>query len=161
MIHDRLENWTLYFNHPVWRTAFDYLAGLSEESEVLKRVEIQGSDIYASLQSYLTIRPEDAQPEAHNRYIDIQMSLSNCEVIEWFPRKQLQQHTPYSGTDDIEFFHRPGPAPVRIGNCPGFFTVLFSEDAHLPKAMCGSTPDQVKKVVVKVKADLVLPLKPK
>lgn len=155
MIHDCIENWPLYFDHPAWRRAFEFLADLSEASKEAQRVSIQGDDIYASIQSYRTAGPEGAVLEAHNRHIDVQMSLVNSEIIDWFPRSCLQSLSPYDLSGDCELFVRPGPSPVRVHNRPGFFTVLFPGDAHMPKQMAGPVPETVKKVVVKLSADLV------
>lgn len=149
MIHDKLENWPLYFSSAPWQCAFDFLAGLSSKSEN-ERISLQDDDIYALIMSYETCSPEESVLETHNEYIDIQMSLMNSEAIDWFPRHVLEVKEPYDSDLDRTFYHRPDIVPVRVYNLPDFFTVLYSEDAHMPKLMSAGKPELVKKVVVKM-----------
>lgn len=152
MIHDALSNWRLYFNAPHWNRVFDFLSSLTPEVPDNERIELQGDDIFAIIMSYATQGPEKSLLETHDAHIDVQMSLKNAEVIDWHPRSLLKVQSPYEW--DRTFYHCPGPAPVRITNAPGYFTVLFPDDAHMPMLMTGSTPEQVKKVVVKVRRNL-------
>lgn len=99
---------------------------------------------------YDTVSVEDAVLEAHDRYLDIQMSLVNTECIDWFPRTALTIQTPYNPDSDALFFERPRDGAVQVVNRPGIVTVLFPQDAHAPQLRCGSAPGWVKKVVVKV-----------
>ncbi len=155
MIVDRLENWKCYSNAPAWRTAFEYLLALTPDALESDMAPIAGKDVMARIMSYPTRTPEEALIEAHDRYVDIQMSLVNCEAIDWFPRSTLEVATPYNDVTDAVLFRRPGPAPIRVPNLPGQFTVLFPNDAHMPQLIAGSAPEIVKKVVVKLRADLL------
>jgi len=155
MIYDMLENWPHYFNSAPWRCAFDFLASLSSATKD-ERISLQSDDIYALIMSYETCQPEESVLETHNEYIDIQMSLVNSEAIDWFPRPALEVKVPYELDLDRTFYHRPDIVPVRVYNFPGFFTVLYPDDAHMPKLMTADKPEFVKKVVVKVHRKLVL-----
>ncbi|MGD9971481.1 MAG: YhcH/YjgK/YiaL family protein [Desulfatirhabdiaceae bacterium] len=151
MIHDVLENWSTYFESPVWIRVLEFIAGLSPLSEENNRIEIDGENMYAAIMSYQTCDPRDSILEAHDVYIDIQMSLVNAEAIDWYPRSGLEVHTAYDPAKERTLFHRPaGPAPARVANLPGRFTVLFPQDAHMPKLMTGTSSELVKKVVVKL-----------
>ncbi len=105
--------------------------------------------------SYQTCTPGEAKIETHDVYIDIQVSLLNSEAIDWFPRGVLEVKTPYNPDRDCTFYHYPVTTPVRINNYPGFFTVLFPDDAHMPKLMTGNKPEKVKKVVIKLRKALI------
>ena len=131
MIHDRLENWTQYFNFTPWRYVFEYLDSLSDASEESSHVSLLGNDIYATIMSYYTCLPEKSLLETHDEYIDIQMSLLNSEAINWFPRQSLEIKKPYDPKQDRTLYQNPVIAPVRVNNFPGFFTVLYPEDAHM------------------------------
>ena len=155
MIHDTLDNWPLYFNSDPWRRAFEFLASLSPASEECARIPIQGDDIYAAIMSYQSCQPDESVLETHDEYIDIQMSIVNSEAIDWFPRRALEVKVPYDTDLDRTFYHRPDIAPVHIKNFIGSFTVLYSDDAHMPKLMTAGKPELVKKVVVKVRRKLV------
>lgn len=157
MIFDRIENWRKYFSGPAWSRAFEYIESLGPDSPDADLVPLQGEDIYARIMSYPTCRPDEAKLEAHDRYIDIQTSLVNCEGIDWFPRASLKIDVPYDPKKERVLFKRPNIVPARINNWPGMFSVFFPEDAHMPKLIVGGKPQFVKKAVVKVRVDLVRP----
>lgn len=112
MIIDRIENWSKYSNAPAWRRAFDYLLALTPDSPEGEMTPIAGKDVMARVMSYATRPPEPGTVEAHNQYVDIQMSLAGREAIDWFPRATLEIETPYDPAEDAALFHRPGPSPV-------------------------------------------------
>jgi len=153
MIVDRIENWNRYSNSPAWEKAFRFLEELdagAKEGETL--LEPDG-DLLARVMSYDTREPKDAVLEAHRRFIDIQMAITNSEAIGWYPTGDLQTKDPYDAEKDVEFFHPPAEEAGRINVHPGTFVVLFPEDAHMPQLMTGSAPENVKKVVIKMKVD--------
>lgn len=156
MIHDKLCNWSLYFNSPPWGRAFEYLSSLSRQSEEITYLSLQGDDIYASIVTYQTCKPDESVLEAHDEYIDIQMSLINGEAIEWFPRQNLEIKKSYCPDRDRTLYIRPDIVPVRIYNLPNLFTVLYPNDAHMPKLMIEDSPKFVRKVVIKVHKKLIL-----
>jgi len=156
MIHDTLKNWSLYYASGPWRCAFEFLASLSAASEESGRISLQGDDIYAIIMSYQTGLPDESVLETHDEYIDIQMSLVNSEAIDWFPRQALEVKVAYDHDQDRTFYHRPDLFPVRINNFPGYFTVLYPDDAHMPRMMTAKSPEMVKKVVVKMRRTLLL-----
>ncbi|HOH28081.1 MAG TPA: YhcH/YjgK/YiaL family protein [Candidatus Hydrogenedentes bacterium] len=155
MIHDTLSNWPRYFKTPSWQCVFEFLFSLNTEAEDCKKIPLQGEDIYASIMSYETCGPDEAKLEAHDHYIDIQMSLVNSEGIDWYPRSILTVKIPYDSERDRTLYVRPEENPTRINNYPGQFTVLFPEDAHMPKQITGGFSEQVKKVVVKLNRRLI------
>ncbi len=152
MIVDAFENWKFYYpGNEIWRCAFEYLRSLTPDAAPGEMTPILNDRVKGRVMCYETMSAEKAVLEAHDRYLDIQMSLVNTECIDWFPRASLTIQTPYNPDSDALFFERPRNGVVRIVNRPGIFTVLFPQDAHAPQLMCDSTPDRVKKVVVKVK----------
>lgn len=153
MIVDRLEHWNRYFQGPHWQKVFTYLSTLSAQAPETEMTPLQGDEIMARVMVYDTRGPEEGTLEAHDRYVDIQMSLENSEAIEWFPRDTLTVKTPYDSATDAVFFERPGPAPARVINVPGQFVALFPEDAHLAQQMPEDAPERVRKVVVKLRVD--------
>lgn len=154
MIVQRLENWKRVFSGEAWRRAFEALEGFSADSPE-GEIEIQGREIFARVMSYPTRSPKEAVLESHRRYIDIQMSLAGSERIDWFPPEGLEVKTPYDEAKDVVFYQPPGPAPAGVDVFPRTFVVLFPEDPHMPQLMTGAQPETVKKVVIKLQADLV------
>ena len=154
MIADSIQNSSLYPFGPAWKAAFDFLKTLTPETETGKQL-IQGDRLYAGIDSYSTKSRNEAKLETHRKYVDIQVLLSGTEVIELFPKKGLTVSEPYNPEKDAEFYQHPAEPQMRVTLKPGQFLVFFPEDAHMPCLTAGSTPQPVKKVVVKMAVDLL------
>jgi biofilm protein TabA len=113
------------------------------------RYERCGQKLTAIFSSYTTEDPARKPFEAHRRFIDIQVVLQGQETLYWAPLPQLEPRGEYSEADDIAFF--AGSAGVAVPLEPGWFTVLFPQDAHKPGCPRGSA-SQVRKLVIKVAA---------
>jgi YhcH/YjgK/YiaL family protein len=157
VIHDKLVNWKLYFSGEPWKTAFDYLLGLSSETPLAQKVLLRSDGLYASVMSYQTRGTKESVLETHDHFVDIQVTLSGCEGIDWFDREILQIKTPYDTELDRTFYHRPDTACTHVNNDPGYFTLLFPSDAHMPMLRGKGESKMVKKVVVKVPIDSLQP----
>lgn len=156
MIVDCLKNWDSYFSGEDWKCAFEFLMSLGPDSEE-KEYPLKGKDIFARIMSYETRLPAAAMLEAHRKYVDIQTVLVAAEAIEWFPVDTLEVKMPYDTAKDVEFYNRPRQGPGRIDIHPGTFVIFFPKDAHMPQLVAGTTPELVKKVVVKINVELVKP----
>ncbi len=154
MIADSIKNHSLYPFGPAWKAAFEFLKTLTPETEAGKRL-IQDDRLFAGVDCYETKSRAAAKLETHRKYVDIQVLLSGEEVIEIFPKQELTVSEPYSPDKDAEFYRAPENAPVKTTLRPGQFLVFFPEDAHMPCLMTGSSPQPVKKVVIKVAVELL------
>jgi biofilm protein TabA len=154
MIVDRLENWGDYPYGVVWEKAFEFLLALSPDVAE-GEYPLQGEDAFARVMNYRTRPPEEALLETHREYADIQIVLKGAEAMEWYPAKGLQIQTPYDPGKDAQFYARPGSAPARMAIRPGFFAFFLPEDAHMPSLTVGESPEEVKKVVVKIRRSLL------
>jgi len=154
MIIDRIAHWRRYDGGTAWEAAMGFLETLNPAREEPERVPILGDDVFARIMSYPTRTPAEAVLEAHDVYIDIQASLVGSEAIAWFPRADLAVETPYDAEKDAVFFQKNVVPPAMVCNLPGQFTLLFPEDAHMPQLVTGDAPETVKKVVIKLRADL-------
>jgi YhcH/YjgK/YiaL family protein len=154
MITDRLENHTLYPYGNLWKAAFDFLKTVTPETEC-GTYKIQGDDLFVIVDSYDTKARDTAKLETHRKYADIQVLLSGSECFEVFPKEGLPVREPYNPETDAEFYQVPVKTCAKITMEPGRFIVFFPEDAHMPCLMTGSSPQPVKKVVIKLRADLL------
>jgi biofilm protein TabA len=154
MIFDRIENQSLYPFGSAWKAAFDFLKTAGPEMEDEKYL-IQGDDLFAGVNSYQTKPRDIAKLETHRKYVDIQVLLSGEEIIEVFEKQGLTVSSPYNPEKDAEFYHVPAKPCATITLKPGQFAVFFPEDAHMPSVMTGSSPQPVKKVVIKVAVELL------
>ncbi len=154
MIIDKLENWPLYPFGPAWQKAFEFLATLTPESEE-KKYTIQGDDIFAMVMAYETQAPETAILESHQKYVDIQAVLVGGERFECAPIEGLEIETPYDAKKDVVFYEPSSPRPMKVNIFPGTFIMLYPQDAHMPTLMTKDQPELIKKVVIKIKLELL------
>jgi len=90
----------------------------------------------------------DAELEAHEKYIDIQLVVAGVDTIGWKLTSSCKQISKaYDSKKDIGFF-RDEP-DIWIPVHPGQFVILYPEDAHMPMISAG----QLRKVIVKIAMD--------
>jgi YhcH/YjgK/YiaL family protein len=155
MIIDKVENWKQYNFAAAWQRAFEFLATLTPDSPE-RRYEIEGDDIFALVMSYKTFAPQSALFESHRDYIDIQSVLSGAEGFECSFGDDLTVTTPYDSAAEAEFYKRIHPGQTRVNVFPGTFVMLYPHDAHRPGLMIGNESELVKKVVVKIRRELLM-----
>jgi YhcH/YjgK/YiaL family protein len=141
-----------YFkNKERWAKAFGFLKNNDLSKLEVKRYDIDGDNLYASVNEYMTKNEETAKFEAHRKYIDIQYIISGKEIMNIAPLKTTKEVlTPYDATKDIEFI-----TVDKIVNCkadPSNFFIFFPDDAHRPSLKDGVN-SMVRKIVVKLKVD--------
>ena len=133
---------------PALQKAFDFLRQHEAHALPDGRVEIDGEQVYALVQSYETYRGEP-KFEAHRKYLDVQYVAAGEEIIGWAFIERMAVDAAYDEAKDV-CLGRVAAAdmtPVRLS--AGHLAVLYPTDAHAPKLAAG-TPTSVKKIVVKV-----------
>jgi len=155
MIIDRVENWKHYHFGAAWTKAFEFLLALSPDAEE-KKYAIQGDDIFAIVMSYDTCTPESSLFESHQKYVDIQTTLINTERFECAFTDTLSVEVPYDDEKDVQWYKRMIPGQTHVDVSPDTFVMLYPHDAHMAALMTGERSEHVKKVVVKIKAELLL-----
>ena len=159
MIAADLAEWRNYFTGPIWTTAFEFLERLPVDSPDGTGLEsILGDDLLYRVMSYPTRGPEGTTVEAHEKYVDIQMSLEGTEAIDWFVLDDLAVDTPYNSELDYVLYQRPAQPTGTVVNRPRYFSVFFPEDGHTAQKSATGVSEQVRKVVIKVKLASVRPL---
>ena len=106
-------------------------------------------DMYYLIQSYKAKSPFDAKFESHREYIDVQMVISGEEIIRFDSAEKLslcQEYKPdcekYSMNKDYD--------SVRL--CAGELAIIFTGEPHAPGIKADGAPEDVKKLVVKIRA---------
>lgn len=147
MIIDEIKHADSYFAlHPGFERAFTFLRRLDLAELDITTHEIDAKDLYALMQVPNGRKRDEAQLEAHRRYIDIQYLIDGEEEIGWKPQDQCNELShAYETERDIEFYSDTPSFYVRLR--PGMFAVLFPGDAHAPVISQGS----IHKCVVKVR----------
>ena len=133
-----------------FRKAFAFLRETDLESLPVGNVPIDGDEIYANVQSYTTMTPEECPFESHRAYFDIQYVAEGEEIFGYEPAENLTSSMEYDPERDLIFYKEPdksGAVLLRKGD----FAVVPPEDAHAPRRMSPDGACRVKKIVVKVK----------
>lgn len=152
MIHDRIENYKLYQYGAPWEEAFEFIKKANSETQE-GRYELSNG-MYVSIESYETKEFDRAIFESHRKYIDIQWTISGAEAIGYSFINDLKVKIPYNEKADILFYENPEAVDYRVANYEGRFTLLFPEDAHMPKLNVQGF-EKVKKGVVKIPVSLL------
>ena len=111
------------------------------------RVELKGSDVYATRFTYETLPDEECFFEAHKNYLDIHMMLSGSERVEIAPPEALAE---FDRVEANDFYAYRGEGHYKLTLSPGDFLVVFPGDAHKIK-MQADGPETVTKVVFKIR----------
>lgn len=155
MILDTIDNWRNRFSGEPWNTIFSKLETFGPETPD-GRFEIMGDDAFGFVASYNTRERADGICETHIRKIDIQMCLKGSERIEWTPKGTLPVKNEYDPEKDAAFYIQPDvPLPGGVDMKPGYFMILWPEDAHMPALRPTDGTESVRKLVVKLNVDLV------
>lgn len=149
MIIGKLNNASeLYDVHPLFCKAFEYLKQTDLTQLPLGRIDIEGEDLYVSVQEVNGKTKKASVLEAHREYIDIQMPLSVVESYGWKEVSTcLQTEKAYDEANDYMLFADRPDRYIEIE--PGDFVVFFPKDAHAPCIGKG----MMRKIVVKVRVD--------
>ena len=138
----------VHLNPGRWEKAFRFLATADLATLPKGRYELDGTDLYASVDEYLSREPEDCRLEAHRKYADIQYVITGQEQIGITPLAETLEAIPYHPDNDILFLD--GEVGLYGQATPERFFVFFPYDAHMPCLKSGER-SPVKKVVVKVR----------
>ena len=149
MIYDRLDNLTNYLRKELHQPVLNFLSRVRELPP--GRYEVAGEAAYAKVHEYATSEPEDCKIEAHDKYIDIQATLTGAEGITVYARERLQIKAPYNPDKDAMYFEPDTKAQrAHVDNLPGWFTWLEPQEAHRPQENVEGY-GKVRKFVIKVR----------
>ena len=156
MILDLCENWTVYAygQEVVWTEAFKFLASLKPDCE-LGKYDISGDDMFALVQAYDTKDIADCKIETHRKYIDIQTLLVGSERMFYGASSMLEVCDKYNPDNDAAFYKYDPEKTIEYVLTPGVFTIFFPNEGHMPGVALKSGSAPVKKVVIKIAADLL------
>lgn len=146
MIIDSLENLKSYAGlNKNFPKAIEFILNTDLNSLPLGRNEISGDDIFANVMEVQPRTKEDVPVEIHRKYIDIQVPITNDEIMGYTPIGELPAGE-YSEENDVTLYPVGMPATDYINVKRSMFAIFFPQDGHAPAV----TPVKVKKVIVKV-----------
>ena len=146
MILDTLDNLSKYASlSPLFPKAIEFITNADLASLPLGRNEIQGDEIFANVMEAQPRTKEEVPLEVHRRYIDIQIPISDNEVMGYTPLASLPEGE-YSEENDVTLYPAGILAQDYVNVKRSMFTVFFPQDGHAPAV----TPVKLKKIIVKV-----------
>lgn len=148
MIKDNIENAQKYYGiSERLKKGFEFLEKNNLENFENGKYEIDGENIFVSVQDYNTKPENEGKFEAHQKYADIQFIIKGKEKLGFVNINSCKPSTFYDEKNDIIFLEGKGDF---ITANKGDFLVFYPQDAHMPCISVDSS-EYVKKAVVKVK----------
>lgn len=148
MITDNLNNAEKYYIlGEKFQKGLEFLKNTDMKNLENGKYEIEGDEIFVSVQDYTSKPLSDGKFEAHKRYADIQFIIKGEERLGFGDVKNFKPQTFYDDKNDIVFLDGEGEFFHAKEND---FLIFMPEDAHMP-CIAVNEPAYVKKAVVKVK----------
>ena len=148
MIFDKLKNAEKYYSlSENIEKGLKFLQENDLKSLPNGKYEIDGKNVYVSIQEYTTKDIEKSKWEAHKKYTDIQYIIAGEEKIGFTDLKSVKTVVEYDEGKDIYFLEGEGNYLLAK---EGDFIILTPEDAHRPSLSASKTSANVKKAVVKL-----------
>ena len=139
--------------HPALQDALTLALAARPQEKAPGRYELQGDNIFMNVMTFNTQSPVEKKAELHGQYIDIQLLLNGEERILFGTAGTARQCEEFHHEDDYQLCSAIENEQAIILK-PGMFAVFMPGEPHKPGCVVGE-PDEIKKVVVKVKADLM------
>lgn len=137
--------------HPALQDALTLALAARPQEKAPGRYELQG--IFMNVMTFNTQSPVEKKAELHEQYIDIQLLLNGEERILFGMAGTARQCEEFHHEDDYQLCSAIENEQTIILK-PGMFAVFMPGEPHKPGCVVGE-PGEIKKVVVKVKADLM------
>jgi len=139
-------------NQERWHKAFAFLKAHDLNSLQIRRYDIMGDTLYATVSEYLSKTEDQGRFEVHQKYIDIQYVINGEENIGVAPLSAKKGTVvPYNEANDIEFMTVTDSTYQKAS--PENFFIFFPSQIHKPGMRIGNDSIMIKKIVVKVKAE--------
>ncbi|MEA8845350.1 N-acetylneuraminate anomerase [Escherichia coli] len=139
--------------HPALQDALTLALAARPQEKAPGRYELQGDNIFMNVMTFNTQSPVEKKAELHEQYIDIQLLLNGEERILFGMAGTARQCEEFHHEDDYQLCSAIENEQAIILK-PGMFAVFMPGEPHKPGCVVGE-PGEIKKVVVKVKADLM------
>lgn len=138
--------------HPVIHQALTFLAGRDFKDFAPGKIDIIPGKLFCLLQEMDSVPFDEARPESHHQFIDIQYLISGHELMG-VSRAESGLHTiadDRTPQQDIIFW-QIDEEEMQVTLTPGMFAIFFPEDIHRP--CChpqGGRVNHLRKAVVKI-----------
>jgi YhcH/YjgK/YiaL family protein len=136
-----------HLNQAYWDKAFAFLKNTDLKTLSNGRHNIDGDNVYATVQESPTKDLDKTAFESHRKYIDLQLVITGEENMGKAPLSSVTVSKPYDERTDLANYTGDG----KIYTVPaGTFMLFFPKDAHRPNITPGGNKAD-KKIVIKIK----------
>ena len=150
MIFDNIKNCEMYYGvNSGFKKAFEFIKTAVAENYDLGRYEIDGENIYASVQEYDTKVIEGSAFEGHENYIDVQYIVDGREIMGVLEISKAVLKDEYDPEYDVTFYNRSESASYCVVES-GDFCIFYPHDTHSPGVAFNNIPSKMRKIVVKI-----------
>ncbi|AKE60257.1 N-acetylneuraminate anomerase [Citrobacter farmeri] len=139
--------------HPVLEEALTLALTARPQEQAPGRVELRGDDVFMNVMQFATQSLTEKKAEQHEQYIDIQWLLTGEERIQFGVVDSARQCEERHVEEDYQLCREIADCQT-ITLRPGMFAVFMPGEPHKPGCSVGE-PQEIKKVVVKVRASLL------
>lgn len=130
-----------------WEKAFTFLQETNLNSLPEGKLELDGENLFISVNQYHSKEKPDTKYEAHKKYIDIQYVISGEEQIGLTKLNSVSETESYDPKKDLIFYTFEGGEYFKASSSN--FFIFFPEDVHRPGIKLKESV-AVKKLVVKL-----------
>lgn len=128
--------------------AFEFLRSNNLKGLDIGNYEIDGKEVFAMVQEYITKDEKEKKWESHEKYIDIQLIVEGNEIMGYAPVTLLEVSEDQRPEKDM-IFYKETEKGSNVKFSDGDYAIFFPEDGHKPGCSLNEA-SKVKKVVVKV-----------
>lgn len=152
MIVDSVDNWSAYANIlPGLPAAFRFLVERAKDVLQVGEYEIDGRNVYALVNRYVTVPIEGAPFETHYKHVDLHYIIAGEEIIGWTPLKGLKARSEYDPKEDVIIYDPPAES-ILVKMNPGYFALFLPSDSHSP-GKHRDVASEVHKIVIKIRLE--------
>ena len=149
MIADSIKNLNLYSSFVPAAEILAFVEKVEKEHLAPGRYDLDGDNLFALVQEYMSKPRAEARMESHNLYIDLQYVISGVEGIGWEPVENLEVEEDCTPDSDVIFYKNIEATGENILKA-GMFGIYLPTDGHMPGvAVEESVP--VHKIVFKIR----------
>ncbi|EHM2228832.1 N-acetylneuraminate anomerase [Salmonella bongori] len=139
--------------HPRLLDALTLVLAARPQEKAPGRYELQGDNIFMNVMQLTTQMPSEKKAELHEQYIDIQLLLNGTERIMFGIPGAARQCEELHVEEDYQLCSKITDEQV-VTLRAGMFAIFMPGEPHKPGCAIRE-PEEIKKVVVKVRASLL------
>jgi YhcH/YjgK/YiaL family protein len=131
MIADSIKNLNLYSSFVPAAEILAFVEKVEKEHLAPGRYDLDGDNLFALVQEYVSKPKAEARMESHDLYTDLQYVISGEECIGWEPVENLTVEEDRTPDADVIFYETIEPMGANVLKA-GMFGIYLPTDGHMP-----------------------------